>query len=198
MLAAYHRGGFGAERHIAAKLRCREAALFTLLGCRAIDPCHNVNRKARVETDAQTGDDTTIYSCSHCGGMNRILRARLGDDPVCGRCKEKVFPRRPVTVTDASWKKEVEDCPIPVLVDFWAPWCGPCRAVAPMLEALAGERAGKLKIAKLNVDENPRSAARFQVQAIPTMIVFRGPLEVDQIRGAVPKAMLETRLARVI
>jgi thioredoxin-like negative regulator of GroEL len=67
-----------------------------------------------------------------------------------------------------------------------------------MLEALAGERAGKLKIAKLNVDENPGSAARFQVQAIPTLIVFRGPLEVDQIRGAVPKAMLETRLARVL
>jgi thioredoxin len=103
-----------------------------------------------------------------------------------------------VTITDASWKKEVEDCPIPVLVDFWAPWCGPCRAVAPMLESLAGERAGKLKIAKLNVDENPQSAARFNVQAIPTMIVFRGPLEVDQIRGALPKGALEARLARVL
>ncbi|HMF39993.1 MAG TPA: thioredoxin TrxC [Polyangia bacterium] len=153
-----------------------------------------------MDIPVNTGEkaDSVVYACSSCGGMNRILRARLADDPVCGRCKEKVFPRRPVTVTDASWKKEVEDCPIPVLVDFWAPWCGPCRAVAPMLEALAGERAGQLKIAKLNVDENPRSASRFQVQAIPTMIVFRGPLEVDQIRGAVPKAMLETRLARVI
>ena len=70
--------------------------------------------------------------------------------------------------------------------------------MTPMLEALAGERAGKLKIAKLNVDENPRSAARFQVQAIPTMIVFRGPLEVDQIRGALPKPALEARLARVL
>jgi thioredoxin-like negative regulator of GroEL len=67
-----------------------------------------------------------------------------------------------------------------------------------MLEALAGERAGKLKVAKLNVDENPRTAARFQVQAIPTMIIFRGPLEIDQIRGAVPKAALESRLARLI
>ena len=101
-------------------------------------------------------------------------------------------------VTDNSFQAEVLEADTPVLVDFWAPWCGPCRAVAPMLEALAGERAGKLKIAKLNVDENPRSAARFQVQAIPTMIVFRGPLEVDQIRGALPKAALEGRLARVL
>ena len=151
-----------------------------------------------MEANETAGNDTVVYACSACGANNRMLRARLGDDPVCGRCKEKVFPRRPVSITDASWKREVEDSPIPVLVDFWAPWCGPCRAVAPMLEALAGERAGKLKIAKLNVDENPQSAARFQVQAIPTMILFRGPLEVDQIRGAVPKAALEARLARVI
>ena len=143
-------------------------------------------------------DDTIVYACSACGGMNRILRGRLRDDPTCGRCKQKIFPRRPVTVTDASWKKEVEDSPIPVLVDFWAPWCGPCRAVGPVLEAIAGERAGKVKIAKLNVDENPHTSARFAVQAIPTMIIFRGPLEVDQIRGAVPKAAIEGRLDRVI
>jgi thioredoxin 2 len=148
--------------------------------------------------EADTRDDAVVYACSACRSANRILRSRLGDDPTCGRCKEKIFPRRPVTITDASWKQEVEQSPIPVLVDFWAPWCGPCRAVAPVLEAIAGERAGKLKIAKLNVDENPHMAARFAVQAIPTMILFRGPLEVDQIRGALPKAALEGRIDRVV
>jgi len=148
-----------------------------------------------VESDLET---TVITGCSSCGAKNRIVRARLGDDPTCGRCKKKVFPRTPVTITDATWKAEVDNSPIPVLVDFWAPWCGPCRAVAPVLETIAGERAGKLKIAKLNVDENPQSAARFAVQAIPTMILFRGPLEVDQIRGALPKAALEARLDRAI
>ena len=146
----------------------------------------------------ETSDNDAIqYPCAHCGRTNRILRSRVLDDPTCGACKQKIFPKSPVTVTDGNWIQEVEACPIPVLVDFWAPWCGPCRAVAPVLEALAGERAGKVKIAKLNVDENPRAAARFAVQAIPTMIVFRGPLEVDQIRGAVPKATIEAHLDRV-
>ena len=151
-----------------------------------------------MDTTHTQEDEKVQASCAHCGAVNRFPYARRNDDPTCGKCKQKVFPRAPVVGTDANWRAVVEDSPIPVLVDFWAPWCGPCRAVAPMLEALAGERAGKLKIAKLNVDENPQSAARFQVQAIPTMILFRGPLEIDQIRGAVPKAALESRLARVI
>ena len=104
----------------------------------------------------------------------------------------------PAEVGDTDFETRVLQSERPVLVDFWAPWCGPCRAVAPVLEALAGERAGKLKIAKLNVDENPSAAARFAVQAIPTMIIFRGPLEVDQIRGAMPKAALESRIDRVV
>jgi len=151
-----------------------------------------------METTSASGVDSVVYACSHCGGKNRILRGRVADDPQCGRCHERIFPRAPVAVTDDTWRAEVEEAPLPVLVDFWAPWCGPCRAVAPMLQQLAAERAGRLKIVKVNVDENPRLAARFQIQSIPTLMLRRGPILLDEIRGALPKPALEARLARFL
>jgi len=151
-----------------------------------------------VETQGEERVDTILYACSECGATNRIVGSRVADDPQCGRCHKKIFPRRTIAITDDTWKREVEQSPIPVLVDFWAPWCGPCRVVGPILDQLARERGGKLKIAKLNVDENPRLSARFAVQSIPTMILFRGGRELDQIRGAVPKPVLEGRLAKFI
>ncbi len=147
-------------------------------------------------TDA-TENSAIQYPCAHCGRTNRILRERLLDNPTCGACKSRVFPQSPVTVTDGNWGQEVENCPIPVLVDFWAPWCAPCRTVAPLLEQIAAERAGRIKVAKLNVDENPQTATRFQVSAIPMLMIFRGPLLLDEIRGAVPKATIEAHLSRV-
>jgi thioredoxin 2 len=151
-----------------------------------------------MQASGATDTESMVYPCSQCGANNRILKGRAAEDPQCGRCHQKLFPRRAVPVTDQSWKREVEESPIPVLVDFWAPWCGPCRVVGPMLEELAGAWGGRLKIVKLNVDENPRLSARFGIQAIPTMILFRGGREIDQVRGALAKPALEERLKRLI
>jgi thioredoxin 2 len=142
--------------------------------------------------------DSVEYPCAHCGAVNRIPRARVGQNPRCGKCKSSVFPDMPVAVSDASWKREVEDSPIPVLVDFWAEWCGPCRSIAPSLEQIARERSGKLKIVKLNVDQNPRSAALHKVQSIPMLQLQRGPLFLDKQLGAMPKSMLDAWLDRFV
>ena len=135
------------------------------------------------------------YACPRCGATNRIPVGRLGDGPGCGRCHAALFPPVPASANDGSFAGEVERSPLPVLVDFWAPWCGPCRAVAPVLEALARERAGRLRVVKVNVDESPRTATRFAVRSIPSLKLFRDGALVASLDGAVPKARLEAFLA---
>jgi thioredoxin 1 len=97
-------------------------------------------------------------------------------------------------VTDNNFQAEVLEAETPVLVDFWAPWCGPCRMVAPVLEQIADERGQELKIVKLNVDENQQTAARFEVLSIPTLILFKGGQEAKKVIGAYPKRKLEAEL----
>ena len=108
------------------------------------------------------------------------------------------MPAHPFEVTDQDFESKVVKSETPVLVDFWAPWCGPCRAIAPVVEELAGEYEGKVAFAKLNTDDNQRTAMKFGVMAIPTLIMFRGGNEVARITGVQPKASLKRTIDGVV
>ncbi len=136
--------------------------------------------------------DKMMFKCAACGAMNRVDERRLTAQPVCGRCgKPLTVSSKPVHVGAAEFQKEVLDWPGTVLVDFWAPWCGPCRAVAPILEDLAARRSGSLKIVKVNTDENAELASRFGIYSIPTLILFDRGNQINQIAGAMPRSQLE-------
>jgi thioredoxin 2 len=145
--------------------------------------------------------DPFMIRCPACGTTNRVPREKIarGLEPVCGRCKTPLsVPREPLTVTDATFAAEVERSPLPVLVDAWAPWCGPCRIIAPVIDQLAQEMAGRVRFAKLNVDDNPGTAARFDLRSIPTLLLIKGGREVDRIVGVAPKTEITRRLERVV
>ncbi|MDH7570728.1 MAG: thioredoxin [Armatimonadota bacterium] len=139
-------------------------------------------------------DTHLVVTCPRCGQKNRVPSHPGTVQPVCGRCgAELTAPHAvagPVTVTDATFEAEVTRSPIPVLLDIWAPWCGPCRMVAPILDQIAVELAGKLKVAKLNADENPVTVRRMGVRGIPAMKLIRDGRVVDEMVGAAPKEHL--------
>jgi len=140
--------------------------------------------------------DSRILRCNRCGTRNRVPADRLADRPVCGKCQAKLpsAATGPVTVTDATFNEEITAFPGPVMLDCWAPWCSPCKQMAPVLNQLASEFAGVVKIAKLNVDQNSLVSSKFNVLSVPTLLLFNGGRLVNTIPGALSKPEIEGHL----
>ena len=135
--------------------------------------------------------DSSLVVCPECHAIVRVPSARLADHPRCSRCKSELLPGRPVALDGASFPLHTGRSSLPVLVDFWAPWCGPCRMMAPVLDQLAQRRATRLQVAKLNTDEQAEIAGRLNIRSIPTLILFREGREIARQSGAVNGAALE-------
>ena len=132
-----------------------------------------------------------VVVCPHCQSANRVPAARLHDAPKCGNCKEPLFTGRPIELTDQTFDRYVNKSDLPLVVDFWAPWCGPCKMMAPFFEQAAAEMGPRIRFAKVNTDENPGLARRYQIQSIPTTAAFRNSQEVARQPGAMNLAQLQ-------
>jgi thioredoxin 2 len=137
-----------------------------------------------------TTTDTHHVACAHCGAVNRLPTQRLADDPACGRCHQALLDGQPIELDDRRFDDFVRQTTLPVLVDFWAPWCGPCRQMAPQFEAAARQLKGRAVLVKVNSDDSPEASARFAIRSIPTLIRLQGGVEVRRQSGAIPAAQI--------
>lgn len=136
-----------------------------------------------------------LIPCEHCRTVNRVLAEKLEAGPHCAKCKSALATDRAVHVSDEQFDQVINGTDLPVLVDFYATWCGPCKSMAPVLDQIAGRHRGRALVAKIDTDQNPGTAGRFGIRGVPTLILFSGGREVGRQVGAVPAAALENMLA---
>jgi thioredoxin 2 len=134
---------------------------------------------------------TATVPCTFCGALNQVDLARIAQRPKCGKCSRLMLLDRPLRLNDAQFDRVIADAEVSVLVDFYADWCGPCKAMAPIIDEYAHEHVGQVLVAKLDTDRNPNTATRFNIRGIPTLIVFTQGRETKRHTGAVGRAQLE-------
>lgn len=127
-----------------------------------------------------------LIVCPHCATLNRVPEDRLQHNPVCGQCGKELLTGQPVELTDATFDRFVGKSELPVLVDFWAPWCGPCKMMAPQFAQAAAQLKGRAVLVKVNTDDNPQVSVRNRIRSIPTLALYRGGQEVKRQSGVMP------------
>ena len=133
--------------------------------------------------------------CPNCGGINRLPSERLGENPSCGKCHKSVLDGVPVNLSSTSFDRFISKNDLPVVVDFWAAWCGPCKMMAPVFSQVASETATKFRFAKVDTEQAQDIAARYNIRSIPTMMMFRNGKEIDRVAGAMDQSGLKRWLS---